>query len=612
MGKKLTFTINAFLDCVNSFLDSKKKDFDEIYIPFSYISYFNHLKDNGVVKGDMGLYDLEKLKRNSDKKGYNLVLYGQNRFDIYDISLTERENISSLGREVVVAVADEHEKRLYEIFGFETIIISKKVIENPLEGFFDDETMSVHIKEGDIMRVKKGDPKNIRFEDTENFFDSYEIKRLIGNMIEFVDFDEGSYIEKDKGNVILAQIRDVRTVIVKPPLSEGYEITCVRPVKVLSLDDYNLEQEILDKINIAEGVLIAGSPGSGKSTFCQAVAEHFANNQKVVKTIESPRDLQLSEKITQFSLSNSLEGDIANILLLSRPDYTIYDEMRNPEDLKLYSDLRLTGIGMVGVIHATRPIDGIHRFLGKVELGVIPQIIDTVIFISKGHIGQILTLNPTVKVPAGMVENDLARPVVEVRDFSSNNVVYEIYTYGEQTVVMDMDKAMEGNKKTMGNSNVFKIARENITKELRKNGISDFTFEFENNDRIRLYVKESSISNIIGKNGKNIEKLEKDIGMSITIDKSGSNELVKDIISVGDKDLEKGTKRVYPTLQVTKSNLIFYFEDSVEEVFIYKKNSLITRELVNPKNILKFKRKSVIGKKLLRMLDDSEEIYFYI
>jgi ATPase len=48
---------------------------------------------------------------------------------------------------------------------------------------------------------------------------------------------------------------------------------------------------------------------------------------------------------------------------LSRPDYTVYDEVRNKSDFELYKDMRLTGIGLVGVIHATRPVDSIQRFL---------------------------------------------------------------------------------------------------------------------------------------------------------------------------------------------------------------------------------------------------------
>lgn len=95
---------------------------------------------------------------------------------------------------------------------------------------------------------------------------------------------------------------------------------------------------------------------------------------------------------------------------------------------------------MIGVVHATRPIDAIQRVIGRVELGMIPSIIDTTIFIKDGKVETVYDISLTVKVPTGMTEEDLARPVIEVRDFETNELVYEIYTYGEQTVVMDVSK----------------------------------------------------------------------------------------------------------------------------------------------------------------------------
>jgi len=38
-----------------------------------------------------------------------------------------------------------------------------------------------------------------------------------------------------------------------------------------------------------------------------------------------------------------------------------------------------------------------------------------------------------VKVPSGMTEADLARPVVTVKDFETNKLEYELYSYGEET-----------------------------------------------------------------------------------------------------------------------------------------------------------------------------------
>jgi len=45
----------------------------------------------------------------------------------------------------------------------------------------------------------------------------------------------------------------------------------------------------------------------------------------------------------------------------------------------------------------------------------------------------------TVKVPAGMESDDLARPAVLVHDFADKKVCFEIYSFGEQIVVMPLD-----------------------------------------------------------------------------------------------------------------------------------------------------------------------------
>ncbi len=161
---------------------------------------------------------------------------------------------------------------------------------------------------------------------------------------------------------------------------------------------------------------------------------------RIVKTIESPRDMQLPDKITQYSKNYADLGELHDILLLSRPDYTVFDEMRDDEDFKLYTDLRLAGIGMIGVVHATTPIDAIQRFIGRVELGMIPSLIDTVVFIRNGQVDKIYEVRMTVKLPTGLREAELARPVIEVKDFLTGELEYEIYTFGEQTVVVPVKK----------------------------------------------------------------------------------------------------------------------------------------------------------------------------
>lgn len=139
-----------------------------------------------------------------------------------------------------------------------------------------------------------------------------------------------------KRGATVVQFREYRISIARPPFSEAYEITAVRPVAKVSLEDYKLPNKLIKRLkDVARGILIAGPPGAGKSTFAQAIAEFYKEEMNsVVKTMESPRDLQVSDEITQYA---PLERDMqktADILLLVRPDFTIYDEMRKPKILR--------------------------------------------------------------------------------------------------------------------------------------------------------------------------------------------------------------------------------------------------------------------------------------
>src|SRR3989338_10149901 len=110
--------------------------------------------------------------------------------------------------------------------------------------------------------------------------------------------------------------------------------------------------------------------------------------------------------------------------------------MRNTPDFELYTDLRLGGSNVLGVLHAATPIDAVQRFISRLEVGMIPSVLDTLIFIENGNVGKVMNVAMIVKVPSGMTEADLARPVVEVREYVTNKLEFEIYSYGEETVVI--------------------------------------------------------------------------------------------------------------------------------------------------------------------------------
>jgi len=389
---------------------------------------------------DAGINALISLRAVCDRMGVALEFLGRDDLE-GDVRSALRELASSIGGTIVTS--DPIMAKVCEAMGIDVLYAAPRgLIE--IDKLFADGVMSLHLKEGVNPRVKRGKPGNWYFEEISNVPMSREkLELIIAQLMEqvYAEYGRESFLEVNKRGTTILQLRDYRVVITRPPFSDGLEVTIVKPIVHRSLEDYNLPEVLLNRlVERAEGILIAGPPGMGKSTFAQALAEYYRNLKRVVKTIESPRDLQLPSDVTQYSKSASKEGELYDVLLLSRPDYTVFDEMRGPEDFEIFIDLRLAGIGMVGVIHATTPIDAIQRIANRVEIGVLPSIIDTVIFMDHGEVSKIYVLEMVVKVPMGLKKADLSRPTVLVRNFLTGEVEYELYVFGERTFIVPVER----------------------------------------------------------------------------------------------------------------------------------------------------------------------------
>ncbi|MDX1746069.1 MAG: ATPase, T2SS/T4P/T4SS family, partial [Halobacteriales archaeon] len=257
-------------------------------------------------------------------------------------------------------------------------------------------------------------------------------------------------------------------------------------------------------------VLIAGSPGAGKSTFAQAVAGFLSGHDFAVKTMEKPRDLQVGPNITQYTALGGDMAKTADALLMVRPDYTIYDEVRKTDDFEVFADMRLAGVGMIGVVHATRAIDALGRLVGRVELGMIPQIVDTVVYIEEGRVEKVYDVSIEVKVPQGLMEEDLARPVVLVKDFETGRSEYEIYLFSRQVVTVPITGDEE-------ESGVSRLARQEVEREIRSIARGRVDVELRGQNTAVVYVDDDDISSVIGKGGGRISEVEDRLGINIDV-----------------------------------------------------------------------------------------------
>jgi ATPase len=496
----------------------------EIIIPQAVFDELQFQASQKKEQGFVGLAEIKKLKDISHNFGLEIVSYGSHPTSD-DIRMANFGRIDAIIKDIakqnqaILYTSDHVQHLVAQAEGLESVFV-KPISKNQFMEFlkfFDHETMSVHLKENMPPQAKKGKPGSFILTKLSDEILTRDYLEFISTQIlETTTISNSSTIEISKTGASVIQYYDYRIAITRPPFSEAIEITIVHPIVKLSLADYDISAELMKRFSDrAEGIIISGPPGSGKSTLASSLANFYHGNGKIVKTFESPRDLQVEPGITQYTKLDGSFDNSADILLLVRPDYTIFDEVRRREDFLTFADLRLTGVGMVGVVHANSPLDAIQRFIGKVELGIIPNVLDTVVFVKDGCIGKIYDLELKVKVPTGMTESDLARPVIEIRNFIDNVLEHEIYTFGEENVIVPVLKKVQ-------KIGIEKLAEEKI-RDIFKRFDPRVEVEILSENRVKVLVDKQYIASIIGKGGSKINEIEKSLKIHIDVIEKNSN-----------------------------------------------------------------------------------------
>ena len=575
----------------------------EIIIPQSVLDELQSQASKKKEKGFVGLEKIKRLKLLSGSYGLNIVVSGPHTTSD-DVKLASSGRIDALivdmakQNNAILYTSDKVQHLVAQAEGVETVFLKSEIKTTSLEflKYFDSETMSVHLKENQYPLAKKGKPGAFELTKINDELLSKDYLELITSQIlDIVNIYDSSTLEISKTGAHVVQHEDYRIAITYPPFSEAFEITIVHPIVKLTLDDYTISEKLMERFaDSAEGIVISGAPGSGKSTLASGLANFYHKKGKIVKTFESPRDLQVDSGVTQYSKLDGSFDNSADILLLVRPDYTIFDEVRRREDFVTFADLRLTGVGMVGVVHANSPLDAIQRFIGKIELGIIPNVLDTVVFVKDGGIQKVYDLELMVKVPTGMTESDLARPVIEIRNFEDDVLEHEIYTFGEENVIVPVGKKVD-------KVGIEKLAEDKIKETFRR---YDPRAEVEilSDNRVKVMVDEQCIASIIGRGGSNIKEIEKSLRVHIDV-----VEKISDDVSLTSNDVPFSFSESKTSLLLTvNKNFTSMHAD------IYGNEKFIASVRIGKKGQIIIPKRSDVSRKLIDYTSSQNDIKIYL
>ena len=313
-----------------------------ISIPEAVVAELESQANAGRETGWDGLAELQRLTDLADDGELEIEYVGRRPGEDERHS-AESGTIDALirdlaaEREATLLTSDEVQSEVARAKGLDVEYVEPEVQEVEslaIEDFFDAETMSIHLKTDVPPMAKRGSVGEMRFEEIgDEPLSEEQLNEWMDEIASATRASSEGFTELDNHGMTIVQLGEYRIALARPPFADGLEITAVRPIVETELDDYDYADELRERLlDHQRGVLVAGAPGAGKSTLAGAVAGFLADSEFSVKTMEKPRDLQVGPEITQYTELDGRMENTADSLLMVRPDYTIYDEVRKTED----------------------------------------------------------------------------------------------------------------------------------------------------------------------------------------------------------------------------------------------------------------------------------------
>jgi ATPase len=595
-----------------------------IIIPEAVIAELEAQANQGREIGFSGLTELQALCKLAEEGVISLTFTGV-RPSLDQVKLASGGEIDALIRNAAIEhdaqfiTSDVVQAEVARAKGLDVIYLRPQLggfAPLGIDQFFDEHTIAVYLKERVPPMARKGTVKEMHLSRLrEHPMSDYELRNLSQEILERAKRDPDGFIEIERRGITVVQIGSMRIAIARRPFSDGMEITAVRPIADVTLESFAKAPVIKNRImGEKRGLLVAGPPGAGKTTLAQSIATYLADNGFIVKTMEAPRELQVPDHITQYS---GLEGSMQNtadVLMLVRPDFVVFDELRKNEDFTVFADMRLAGIGMVGVVHAIGIQDALQRLSDRVDFGVLPQVINTIIFVDKGEITSVYDLGFTIKVPEGMSSEINLRPVTTLSDYETGELLFEIFKYDSETIVMPVMRPIPASvplkppaiQKEPVESSAWKIVERDIQRELGRFTENYVDVHMLSDTKAVVYIEDKDVPAAIGKGGKNIAGIVNKVGIGIDIRPRSELEKQPPVQTVAEEELQLGGG---VKIRMEKKQLtIICPEQAGKIVDVFAGKEYLFTATVNDSGEIHLAKNSSIAQEMIRRYNDGDAI----
>jgi ATPase len=242
---------------------------------------------------------------------------------------------------------------------------------------------------------------------------------------------------------------------------------------------------------------------------------------------------------------------------------------------------------------------------------MIPQVVDTVVYIEDGRVDTVYDVTTEVKVPEGLTAEDLARPVIQVADFETGKPEYEIYTFNRQVVTVPI-----GDGDGDGETGVGRLARQEIEREIRSIARGHVDVELKGQNDAVVYVEEDDISYVIGKGGGRISDVEDRLGIDIDVrthdekpERAGGESAAGSGQSGGSGGSGGADDGIVVTPEVTSRHVVVRMDEHVgETVEIRADGEYLFTATVGRGGDIQVSRGSVIAAVLERAIEGKQRI----